>query len=163
MLAALKRQLLRLRDFVNMTELSRGIFNCLLLTRNKCLLDCKAKSLVVPAHDGQLGILRNHCPILTELGLGILSVKGIQSDEGETVSHFLIDGGFLKISENHVTILAYDVEVFEGLSMDQVDEMVKEAEKLLEADAFSPQIRDKQIKKAILIKQLAELSAISKD
>lgn len=146
-----------------MSELARGTFKCVLLTRNRTLLDCKAKSLIAPAFDGQIGILRNHCPILTELGLGILSVKGIQTKDGEEDKHFLVDGGFLKVSENNVTVLAYDVEFFEGIEMDKIDAMLEKAEDLLKADAFSPQIRDKQVKKAMLIKQLAELSGIEKE
>lgn len=146
-----------------MTEqlLPRGTFKCVLLTRNRTLLDCKAKSLVVPAHDGQLGILRNHCPVMTELGLGILTVKGIQEEDGsEAEKHFLIDGGFLRASSNNITILAYDVEFFDDISMEEVDKLIEKADKLLEADAFSPQLRNKQVKKASLIKQLAKLAAV---
>ena len=119
---------------------------------------------MVPAYDGQLGILRNHCSIMTELGLGIATLKDCYSLDDESLGdkYFLIDGGFLRASENNVTILAYDVTAFEGISMDEVDKLVAKADEVLAADAYSPQIREKHVKKAMLIKQLADLAAIKK-
>jgi F-type H+-transporting ATPase subunit epsilon len=135
-----------------------SVFKCKLITRNRNLLDCYANSLVVPAIDGQLGIMRGHCPIVCELGLGIMVASRLESNDGEPLEdrHFLIDGGFVEFAENNATVLAYDVTGFEGMGMEEVDKMLEKAEKILSADAYATQIRSHEVKKAALIKQLAE-------
>lgn len=135
-----------------------SVFKCKLITRNRNLLDCLAHSLVVPAVDGQLGIMRGHCPVVSELGLGIMVAKKLITHEGEPMEdkHFLIDGGFVQVAENSVIVLAYDVMGFDGIEMDEVDKMIEKAENILSADAYATQIRSHEVKKAELIKQLAE-------
>lgn len=132
---------------------------CKLITRNRVLLDCMAHSVIVPSIDGQLGIMRGHSPLVCELALGIMSAKKVRDSEGNQMAdqYFLIGGGFVNVVENSITVLAYDVMVFEGIAMEDVDKMVEQADKLLEADAYARQTRGKDIKKADLIKQLARM------
>jgi F0F1-type ATP synthase epsilon subunit len=82
----------------------------------------------------------------------------LESNDGEPLEdrHFLIDGGFVEFAENNATVLAYDVTGFEGMGMEEVDKMLEKAEKILSADAYATQIRSHEVKKAALIKQLAE-------
>ena len=49
-------------------------FHCDLIDPTGKLLDCQATSVVLPAHDGQLGILYDHMPMLCQLGLGTMKV-----------------------------------------------------------------------------------------
>ena len=79
--------------------LSLGTFKFILNTPTAKLLDCRAGAVIVPSHDGQMGILRNHVPMLTKLGLGILQVKDITLEKGRPGKdrHFLVDGGFVRI------------------------------------------------------------------
>jgi len=39
------------------------------------VIDCKATSIVFPAHDGMVGILCDHMPMFCELGLGMMEVE----------------------------------------------------------------------------------------
>ena len=118
-----------------------------------------ANSIIVPAVEGQMGIMRGHCPILAQLGLGIMSAKGLSDFEYNKLDnhYFLIDGGFVRVADNDVKVIAYDVTAFDDIPMDNVDKMVEKAKKLLEGDNFTQQIRSHEIKKAELIVQLAKL------
>lgn len=138
--------------------ITRGTFRCVLLTPNRRLLDCRAGSLVVPSHDGQLGILRNHIPMLCKLGLGIMLVRDVTVGKGRPVPDmsFLIDGGFVRVSENNVTVLAYDATSFEGVDMDEVEAMISEAKRLLAGDAYTKQRRAHDVEKAAVLMRLAE-------
>jgi F0F1-type ATP synthase epsilon subunit len=49
-------------------------FHCELIDPTGKLLDCQVTSVVLPAHDGQIGILYNHMPMLCQLGLGTMRV-----------------------------------------------------------------------------------------
>lgn len=141
-----------------MVGLSRGKFRVVLLTPRAKLLDCRCGSLVLPAHDGQLGILRNHCPLLSELGFGIMQVHEI-SDRPD--AFYIIDGGFVRVSENYATVLAYDVTTFEGLGMKEVEAMISHAHSVVAGQEY---IRTQQEaidqKKAKFIVHMAEMASL---
>lgn len=141
-----------------MVELSHGKFRIVLLTPKAKLLECRCGSVVLPAHDGQLGILRNHCPMLSKLGFGIMQVHEVvdRSD-----AYFVLNGGFVRVSENHITVLAYEVTTFEGMSPEHVEQLVHEAESVVAGQDY---IRTQQDvldqKKAKFIVKMAEMAAI---
>ena len=60
-----------------MVGLSSGVFRCVLMTPEGKVFDCRPGQIILPAHDGLIGILRNHAPMLCELGSGILEVRDI--------------------------------------------------------------------------------------
>ncbi len=59
-----------------------------------------AKFVVVPGVEGELGILPEHIPLLTEIQPGELSVT---TEEGEF--SFAVGGGFLEIRPDRVSVL----------------------------------------------------------
>ena len=88
-------------------------FQCELIGPAGKLLDCRTTSVVFPAHDGQVGILYDHMPMLSQLGLGIMRVaqsseRGPRKRRIRREAKFFIDGGFALVAENSVTIIAYD-------------------------------------------------------
>ncbi len=64
---------------------------------------------IAPGSEGQLGILANHAPLMSELVPG--EVLATLAD-GRTLSHLVISGGFLEVAPNdgHTTILADSAE-----------------------------------------------------
>ena len=56
-------------------------------------------SVVAPAHDGEVGILTGHAPMMALLGKGVLRLGG---DGGE---RFNVDGGFLQVVDNTVRVV----------------------------------------------------------
>lgn len=69
------------------------------------LFDGVADAVVAPAWDGELGILRNHAPLMALLGSGDLRVR-----RSGTTEHFHVEGGFLQVVDNVVTILSERAE-----------------------------------------------------
>lgn len=59
--------------------------------------------VVVPGEEGELGILPGHTPILASLKAG--KVKIIK-DKKEKI--YFIKGGILEVSQNRVSIIAYE-------------------------------------------------------
>jgi F0F1-type ATP synthase epsilon subunit len=57
-----------------MTNPEEKSFHCELIDPTGKLLDCQVTAVVLPAHDGQIGILYNHMPMLCQLGLGTMRV-----------------------------------------------------------------------------------------
>lgn len=141
-----------------MVGLSHGKFRVVLLTPRAKLLDARVGSVVLPVHDGQMGILRNHCPILSELGFGIMQVREIVDRPD---AFFVIQGGFVRVSENHVTVLAYDVTTFEGKDSEKVQSMVSHAHSVVAGGAYirtQQEAIDQEMAKYIV--QMAEMASI---
>ena len=144
-----------------MVQLSRGTFHCVLLTPGGKLLDCKAGALVLPAHDGLRGVLRNHAPMLCKLGVGIVEVRQIV---GRGDAFFLIDGGFARISENFVTVLAHEVTTFEGMERDEAERIVSRARSIVVGGAYiSRQAGAGDMERAKQLVKLARLSSVLSD
>ena len=76
-------------------------FHLSIVTPERAVLECEARSAVFPAWDGDIGILRNRAPLLCRLGVGRLTAETV--DEG--VRQLFIDGGFGQMVENRLTIL----------------------------------------------------------
>jgi len=61
-----------------------------------------ARQVSAPAADGEIGILAGHTPILAVLRPGEVRVRTAES--GETLA-WHVDGGFLSVDEDHVTVV----------------------------------------------------------
>ena len=61
----------------------------------------RASHVVVPAWDGQLGIMADHAPMVALLGEGELRIDA----QGGT-HRFEVAGGFLQVVDNRLTILS---------------------------------------------------------
>ena len=74
---------------------------------------------------------------------------------------YIINGGFVRISENHVTVLAYDVTTFEGMEEKAIDSLVSHAHSVIAGQEY---IRSQQEamdqKKAKFVVHMAELAGI---
>ena len=81
-----------------------------------------ADSIVIPAHDGELGILSGRAPLMCELGIGQMRYQ-----KGSAIRRVFIDGGFAQVHDNQVTILTEHAAPAEEVTK----EMVAEAEHAL--------------------------------
>jgi F-type H+-transporting ATPase subunit epsilon len=76
-------------------------FNLAVISPERKLFEGAATFVVVPAHDGEIGILHDHAPLMALLGTGALRV------ETETGSlRFRVSGGFVQVKENQVSVLS---------------------------------------------------------
>lgn len=72
-----------------------------LVTPEKTLLDQRVTGLRFPLFDGQIGILPGRAPLVGRLGTGELKIDLA----GGATERFFIDGGFVQIKGNVVSLL----------------------------------------------------------
>ena len=77
-----------------------------LITPNETVFEDAAEMVVVPAWDGEVGILRDHAPMMALLGSGEMRVTGPDG----TVTRFHVSGGFMQVSDNVVSVLSDTAE-----------------------------------------------------
>ena len=71
-----------------------------IVTPEKLLVSEEVDQVNVPGSEGDMGILYDHTPILTNLRSGQLSYE----KDGETIA-LVVSGGYLEVTDNRVTIL----------------------------------------------------------
>jgi F-type H+-transporting ATPase subunit epsilon len=62
----------------------------------------KAAMILLPALDGEIGVLSNHIPMILSLKFGLIKLF---SDDGKMLASFYLDSGVAKISSLDVNIL----------------------------------------------------------
>ena len=107
---------------------------CTIATPEQLVFQRAARSVVVPAVDGELGILPRHAPLVGMLGFGELRVEtaGDASGAGGGKSRFFVKEGFLQILGDQVTVLAA-----EAVPLSELD-VEKDEAALLELESSPP-------------------------
>jgi F-type H+-transporting ATPase subunit epsilon len=82
-------------------------FQLRVATPEKLVVDQHVTSAEVPGKDGYMGILAGHAPLLSALGEGQLTYTS-----GGTQSVLKIDGGFVEVFEDTVSVLADNATPF---------------------------------------------------
>jgi F-type H+-transporting ATPase subunit epsilon len=78
-----------------------GAMRVSVLSPEQTVYEGDATSVVAPAWNGQLGILRGHAPLMALLGEGVLRIEN-----GRETLQFRVSGGFLQVVDNVITILS---------------------------------------------------------
>jgi F-type H+-transporting ATPase subunit epsilon len=87
------------------TTASGDGLHVLVISPESTVYDDKADMVVAPAWDGEIGILRGHAHLMALLGTGEIRVS-----RGGTTQRFRVDGGFLQVADNVVTVLSEKAE-----------------------------------------------------
>jgi F-type H+-transporting ATPase subunit epsilon len=73
---------------------------CVVVTPEKTLFDEWVDFVALPLYDGEVGILPGRTPLIGRLGFGELRTK-----TGEVARRYFVDGGFVQVRDNVVTVL----------------------------------------------------------
>ena len=80
--------------------------------------------VVVPAFEGEMGILKDHIPIISFLKPGIIKV--LRKSEEES---YFIEDGILEFKENNLSILTSSIIKVSDLSKEKIDKIISDSEK----------------------------------
>lgn len=95
-----------------------------IVSPERLLLSRSADMVVIPAAEGDMGILEGHTPMIVTLQGGTISVY-----EGETVAEQLfVVGGFAEVTGERCTVLANEALPVADLSKDEAERRLQEAE-----------------------------------
>lgn len=76
-----------------------------LITPKATIYEGEADMVVVPAWDGEVGILRGHAPMMALLGTGEMRVTRDGTEET-----FNVSGGFMQVADDVVSVLSENAE-----------------------------------------------------
>ena len=73
---------------------------CIVVTPEATIHDQRADFVALPLYDGEIGIAPGHSPMIGRLGYGEMRIR-----EGGQTHRFYVDGGFVEVSGNIVSVL----------------------------------------------------------
>ena len=103
-----------------------------IMTPERLVMQTQADSVVVPAAEGELGILPHHAPLLAQLEPGEIHLR-----RGDNVELFAVSGGFVEVENNRVSIFAETAEMAQEIDAErarQAAERAKEQIKIARTD-----------------------------
>ena len=91
---------------------------------------------IVPAFEGEMGILKDHISIISFLKPGIIKLISKSGEES-----FYVEDGIAEFKDNNLSILTSSIYNMSDLDSNKIDQIVKEAEKESNLDNIDDQKR----------------------
>ena len=92
--------------------------------------------VVVPAFEGEMGILKDHISIISFLKPGIIKILSKSGDE-----NYYVEDGIVEFKNNNLSILTSSIFNMSDLNRNKIDQIIKEAEKEANMDNIDDQKR----------------------
>ena len=91
---------------------------------------------VVPAYEGEMGILKDHISIISFLKPGIIKIK---SKSGE--DSYYVEDGIIEFKNNNLTILTSSIFDLKDMEKNKIQELLKNAEEETNKTEISDQTK----------------------
>ena len=96
----------------------------------------KVTEVVVPAYEGDIGILKDHISIISFLKPGIIKI--LEKNEEE---RYYVEDGIMEFKDNSLSILTSSIYNIKEMKKNSIDDSLKDAEKLLNNENLDDQER----------------------
>lgn len=112
-------------------------FNLEIVNPEKLFLSLdNVSEVVVPAFEGDMGILKDHISIISFLKPGIIKVFA-----GNEVKELYVEDGIIEFSENSLSILTSRIIDIKEIKKDDLSSMINEANEALKDENLDDQKR----------------------
>ena len=92
--------------------------------------------VVVPAFEGEMGILKDHISIISFLKPGIIKVYSKTGEE-----KYYVEDGIIEFKNNNLSILTSSIFNIKDIEKNKIDEMLREAEEEIKKDKVNDQVK----------------------
>ena len=96
-------------------------FTVEIITPNETILKIETNEVNIPSFEGQMGILKDHIPLITFLRPGIISLQ-------DQEKKYYVEEGTVEFSNNKLLILTSTARDLTKLNQDSIEELLKSAE-----------------------------------
>jgi len=94
-----------------------------IISPDKSILKSEAAEVTIPSYEGQMGILKDHIPLITFLRPGLIIIK---ENSGE--KKFFIEDGTVEFSNNNLLILTSTAKSLDSLEKNSIDTIIKNSQ-----------------------------------
>ena len=131
--------------------------DCRIVSAEEHIFDGSIAMLIATAAEGELGILPNHTPLLTQLVPG--PIRLVLSQEKEEI--FYVSGGFIEVQPHMILVLADTVLRTENIDAEAIERTKNQALQSIQNSDQDTEF-DYSLAKSTLAESLAQLRTIKK-
>ena len=113
------------------------------------LLKDDVTEVIIPAFEGEMGILKDHISIISFLKPGIIT---IHSKSGE--DKFYVEDGILEFKNNNLSLLTSNIFNLKELEKSKINELIKDAENVTNKTEINDQLKYLADQKVEVLKSL---------
>jgi len=106
-----------------------GTFMLEIVSPEELLFKDEVQFIVVPEVNGELGVMRNHAPLIAALNIGVLRY----TDTDGSIKKMAVSGGFMEVMSNEARVLAETAEPGSQIDVLRAKAAKERAEKRLAA------------------------------
>ncbi len=107
--------------------MAESTFMLEIVTPEEILLKEEIQFMVAPGAEGELGIMKNHAPLVAALNIGVLRYKNANGVK----KNMAVSGGFMEVIDNSARVLAETAEAGEHIDVLRAKAALERAEKRL--------------------------------
>ena len=106
-------------------------FTIEIITPDKTILKSETTEVTIPSFEGQMGVLKDHIPLITFLRPGIISVQNQEE------KNYFIEEGTVEFSDNNLLILTSTAKDLKNMEKNSINDLIDQAEKKLKDSDLS--------------------------
>ena len=107
-----------------------------IISPDKSILKTEAAEVTIPSYEGQMGILKDHIPLITFLRPGLITIK---ENSGEKI--FFTEDGTVEFSNNSLLILTSTAKSLDSLEKNFIDTIIKDSQEKISKGGISDKER----------------------
>ena len=111
-------------------------FTVEIISPDKSILKSEVTEVTIPSYEGQMGILKDHIPLITFLRPGLIIIK---ENSGEKI--FFIEDGTVEFSNNSLLILTSTAKSLDSLEKNSIDTIIKNSQEKISKGEISDKER----------------------
>ena len=110
-------------------------FSIEIISPDRSILKMETFEVVIPSFEGEMGILKDHIPLITFLRPGIINIKA------GTEQKFFVEEGTVEFSNNNLLILTSTAVEVTKMNKKFIDSLISVSEKKLDNNKISDKER----------------------
>jgi F-type H+-transporting ATPase subunit epsilon len=96
-------------------------FTVEIIAPNKTILKAETSEVTIPSYEGQIGILKDHIPLITFLRPGIITLENQEKK-------YYVEEGTVEFSNNNLLILTSTAKNLAELNQNSIEDLLSAAE-----------------------------------
>ena len=110
-------------------------FTIEIISPDRSIIKTETSEVVIPSFEGEMGILKDHIPLITFLRPGLINIKT------NTDQKFFVEEGTVEFSNNNLLILTSTAKEVSEMNKKFVDTLISESEKKLDKNEITDKER----------------------
>ena len=106
-------------------------FKVEIISPDQSILKMDTKEVIIPSYEGEMGILKDHIPLITFLRPGVIQILNEKDKE------FFVEDGTVEFSDNNLLILTSTAKELSKMNKSSIESLIQEAEAKMSDDQIS--------------------------